>query len=123
MSIKDRLYKSFGSLVDICPTPERTNIMRHDISLKYDLMSSDVESAWADVICKVGDSYLNIIEESYTNEKKLESCKFIERYQRERDISKSISLDDLLEEIEKFNDSNTSHRRLNRELKVSYDRA
>ena len=121
MSVNVDIYKSFGSLIDVYPTLKKTERIKHNIDLKYDLLSGDVNSAWSDVICTIGESYFKCMDKDLS----VKDLKIIERLMCESsnylDISESISLDDLLKVTDQLNGTGFIHKKLKRESKVSYE--
>lgn len=108
-------YRNFSSLLELTPEPKKLRRMKHTIDLKYDFRSGDVSSAWAEVACTIGESFSNLVDdESSKNRIAFASLNsYLCQYKDEFDISKSISLDDLLEEIDSENDISCNHRKLN----------
>ncbi|CAM3719327.1 hypothetical protein [Pseudoalteromonas maricaloris] len=125
MANKLKIHQSFCSLLELSPKPKKPKRISHEIDLKYDLRNSDVAPAWADVVCIIGESFSNLVNDVNDNVLNKGGCDFlgyIHQYEDEFDISKSISLDDLLEEIDCEDEINCMHRKLNLGHKFLHER-
>jgi hypothetical protein len=119
MSTFNDVCEGLGTLIDLYPDPVKPKKITHKFDFKYDLLSSDVVSAWADTSSLIGEAYFELIDIKMSPEKLERIKEYRNQFKRELDLT--LSVQKLEKELANIDNELCHHTKLNRELKVSHD--
>lgn len=123
MSVILNFRQSLGSLIELTPTPKVVRRKRYSIELVYDLDSTDVDSAWAETVYLIANSYDNISEDKVFSKRLQEHEHYLESYKNELKLSETLSIDALSDLFEKLDSPRERKKvkKINGKFELSYE--
>lgn len=123
MSVILNFRQSLGSLIELTSTPKVVRRKKYSIELVYDLYSTDVDSAWAETVYLIAESYDNITEDKIFSNRLQQHENYLEHYKNELNLSETLSIDALSELTEKLDSPHERKKvkKINGKFKLSYE--